>query len=55
MEVTGCTNQVGIPALGLWAPVIQGKTSTLEFTPEETGRLDFMCWMGMVRGSFVVE
>jgi sulfite exporter TauE/SafE/copper chaperone CopZ len=55
-RVSGCTNEVIIPRLGLTTGKLQnGERAVLEFTPTESGVLPFSCWMGMQGGKFVVE
>ncbi len=53
-QVTGCTNEIMIPSLNVREPIKQGK-NIIEFTPNKTGTVGFSCWMGMVRGKFIVE
>lgn len=53
-EVTGCTNRIIIPSLGIQKAIRPGK-NVVSFTATETGNLRFSCWMGMVRGVFVVQ
>jgi sulfite exporter TauE/SafE/copper chaperone CopZ/plastocyanin len=53
-EVTGCTNAIVIPSLGIRQAIRKG-ANTITFTPEKSGRLPYSCWMGMVRGAFEVE
>jgi len=53
-QVTGCTSQIIIPKLGI-AQKIQNGRNVINFTPTETGPLNFSCWMGMVRGKFIVN
>ena len=53
-SVTGCTNKIIVPDLNI-AKDIQSGENIVEFTPQKTGPVAFSCWMGMVRGRFVVE
>lgn len=53
-QVTGCTNEIMISSLNIRKPIKQGK-NIIEFTPNKSGTLGFSCWMGMVRGKFIVE
>lgn len=53
-EVTGCTNRIIIPDLGVQQRIGPGK-NIVSFTAPAPGTLRFSCWMGMVRGVFVVE
>jgi sulfite exporter TauE/SafE len=53
-QISGCTNEIIIPTLGLSKKLTTGK-NYVTFTPRKKGRLGFSCWMGMVRGTFIVE
>ena len=53
-QVSGCTNKIIIPKLNQSINIQKGE-NILEFTPTEKGTLPFSCWMGMVRGKFIVE
>jgi plastocyanin domain-containing protein len=53
-NITGCTNKIIIPSLNIEKPLKFGD-NIVTFTPQKTGDLPFSCWMGMVRGKFVVE
>lgn len=53
-SITGCTNKIIIPSLGVSQNLVSGK-NVVNFTPTETGTIPFSCWMGMVRGKFIVE
>ncbi len=53
-EVTGCTNALIIPFLKKRIPILS-KITVVEFLANKEGKLPFSCWMGMVRGVFVVE
>ena len=52
--VTGCTNKIIIPSLNISKSISRGE-NVVTFTPEKTGEIPFSCWMGMVRGKFIVE
>jgi sulfite exporter TauE/SafE/copper chaperone CopZ len=52
-DVTTCNKRIIVPSLGLEFDVRPGK-QTIEFTPRETGVVRWSCWMGMMRGEFVV-
>jgi uncharacterized protein len=55
INVTGCSNEVIIPRLGLSSGKLKnGDLAIIEFTPTETGTLPFSCWMGMITGKFIV-
>jgi len=51
---TGCTNKIIVPDLGITKKISRGE-NIIEFTPTEAGNISFSCWMGMVRGKFIVE
>lgn len=53
-NITGCTNKIIIPSLDIEKPLKFGD-NIVTFTPPKAGDLPFSCWMGMVRGKFVVE
>jgi sulfite exporter TauE/SafE/copper chaperone CopZ len=53
-QITGCTNEIIVPDLGISKKLIKGQ-NIVEFTPTKAGTLGFSCWMGMVRGQFIVE
>lgn len=53
-EVTGCTNAIVVPALGLRFKVLPGKNVIRFRAPDKPGRIDYSCWMGMVRARLVV-
>ena len=52
-KLTGCNNELIIPALKLRVPLSAGD-NVIEFTPEEPGVIAFTCWMGMLRSSITV-
>ena len=52
-QVTTCNNRILVPSLNLEFDVKPGR-QTIEFTPEKTGVIPWSCWMGMLRGEFVV-
>ncbi|MEK7167732.1 MAG: cupredoxin domain-containing protein, partial [Patescibacteria group bacterium] len=51
---TGCTNIIQIPKHRIRQRLKEG-INTIEFTPQEKGRLDFSCGMQMVWGRFIVK
>ena len=53
-QITGCTNHIVIPELNISSPMQAGE-NIIRFTPQKEGTINFSCWMGMVRGKFVVE
>lgn len=48
-----CNRAITIPKLGLQFELHEGE-QTIDFTPMEDGVILWSCWMGMLRGSFVV-
>ena len=49
-KITGCNNEMVIPALGLRVPLSEGD-NIVEFTVDEPGVIPYTCWMGMLRGT----
>ena len=49
-EITSCNNAIVVPTLDIEAKVKKGENIVQEFTPTETGDINFSCWMGMIRG-----
>jgi sulfite exporter TauE/SafE len=52
-SINGCNNRIIIPAYNIEHQFRTGE-NLIEFTPEETGRFPYSCWMGMIRGSITV-
>jgi hypothetical protein len=52
-EVTSCNHRIVVPSLKLEFDIKPGR-QIIEFTPEKTGVVPWSCWMGMLRGEFVV-
>ncbi len=52
-ELTGCNNEIIMPALKIDKKLSPGQ-NIIEFTPNKVGTLNFSCWMGMLRGKFIV-
>ena len=52
--ITGCTSKIIIPSLNITQALSKGD-NVINFTPTEVGTIPFSCWMGMVRGKFIVE
>lgn len=52
-ELNECNRKISVPALNLNFDVEPGER-IVEFTPQENGIVAWSCWMGMIRGSFVV-
>jgi len=53
-KITGCNNEIVIPALNLRIPLSAGD-NVVEFTVNEPGVIPYTCWMGMLHGSITVE
>ena len=51
---TGCTNKIIIPSLGISQDIHSGD-NVVKFQADEAGQVPFSCWMGMVRGRFIVQ
>lgn len=53
-RVTNCTNRIIVPSLDINKDIVSGD-NIVRFTPKTGGEIPFSCWMGMVRGKFIVE
>ncbi len=53
-RVSGCTNEIIVPDLNIRKKIISGE-NIVEFTPQTEGTISFSCWMGMVKGKFIVK
>lgn len=53
-EITSCNNAITVPKLGLEFDINKGE-QVIEFTPTEEGTIPWSCWMGMIRGTFIVK
>jgi uncharacterized protein len=53
-KASGCTNSIVSRDLGIDEDIRPGE-NIIEFTPNKVGTFGFSCWMGMVRGNFIVE
>lgn len=54
-EDADCTNEVVFEGLGIRKHLPARTTTTITFTPSDTGEIAFSCGMGMVRGKLIVE
>jgi len=52
-EINGCNNAIQVPKLKLNFNIKQGE-QTITFIPTEDGVIPWSCWMGMIRGTFIV-
>jgi membrane fusion protein, heavy metal efflux system len=50
-----CAKEVAIPAFNLKRALPLNEPVTVEFTPRKTGDVEFVCGMGMLRGTIVVQ
>ena len=53
-QLNGCNSGIQVPKYGLNFEVKKG-LQTIEFTPTEEGTVSWSCWMGMLRGAFIVQ
>lgn len=53
-QLTGCNKGIQVPKLNLEFDIKQGE-QIIDFTPAESGLISWSCWMGMIRGSFIVK
>jgi len=53
-QITGCSNEIIISSLNIRKKISSGE-NIINFTPEKAGIINFSCWMGMIRGKFIVE
>lgn len=53
-RITGCNNEMVIPALDLRVPLQEGD-NIVEFTADSPGVIPYTCWMGMLRGTITVK
>lgn len=54
-DTYGCIRAFVIPSLNIQKILPKTGQDTVEFTPSNTGEINFTCSMGMYRGSFIVE
>lgn len=52
-SLNGCNNKIVMPEYGIEQKLYEGE-NVITFTPEETGRFGYSCWMGMIRSSVTV-
>ncbi len=52
-QLTGCNNAIIAKEFGINIQLKQGM-NTVSFTPNKAGTFPFSCWMGMLRGVFIV-
>ncbi len=54
-ETNPCSEEVVLPAFGIRRALPTGAHTVIEFVPEEPGRFEFTCGMGMLRGAIIVR
>lgn len=52
-SINGCNKSIYIPEYGIEYTFQLGE-NIIEFTPKETGKFQYSCWMGMIHGSITV-
>jgi len=52
-QVSGCLSEIISPSFDIKQKIATGQ-NVIEFTPDKVGTFGFSCWMGMVRGKFIV-
>jgi len=52
-KINGCNNEMIISEYGIDVKLEEGE-NVVEFTPTETGKIGYSCWMGMIRSSITV-
>lgn len=53
-QISSCTGKIIVPGLDITQNISSGP-NIITFTPEKSGEIPFSCWMGMVRGKFIVR
>ncbi len=53
-QLTSCNNPLIVPEYDLEIKLKQG-LNVVEFTPNKEGTVSWSCWMGMLRGAFIVK
>ena len=54
-EENGCSEELLIPDFSIRRDLPAFQTTLVEFLPQQAGRFEFTCGMGMLRGSLVVK
>lgn len=54
-EDNPCSEEVVLPAFGIRKALPASAQTTVEFIPNEPGRFEFACGMGMLRGAIIVK
>jgi plastocyanin domain-containing protein len=50
-----CGTEVVFPSLNIRRPLPLNQPVVIEFTPQESGEIGFVCGMNMLRGTVVVQ
>lgn len=50
-----CGDVLTIPSQNISKPIAVNQVTTIEFTPQKAGDLEFTCGMGMMKGKIVVQ
>lgn len=53
-QLTGCSNEIMAKDFNINEKLKSGK-NIITFTPTKSGNFGFSCWMGMIRGKFIVK
>lgn len=53
-QITGCNNEIIVPSFNIKQKISKGE-NIVRFTPYKEGTINFSCWMGMIRGKFIVQ
>lgn len=51
--INGCNRTLTIPQYNITKTLVPGDNQ-IEFTPQETGKITYTCWMGMIRSDITV-
>ncbi len=52
-NLNGCNNEIIIPEYGIRQKLVAGE-NVINFTPTDSGKFGYSCWMGMIRSSITV-
>lgn len=53
-NLNGCNNEIIIPEYNISQKLVVGE-NVITFTPDESGKFGYSCWMGMIRSSITVS
>lgn len=54
-DTSSCSEEVVFPDFGIRRFLPTGQQTTIELTPPEAGKYEFMCGMSMLRGTLIAE